>query len=160
MDTYFCSLGCPCDSQYQANFASEGGDEWTWSPTGASRVNDCPGFDTYFGDDQDIVNALVPILRHAEKSLQCSGLCSPGKTYLFAGLSEGIPPERCWELLHDFFDDLMKPVFYVLCTLYLLCLFAFFCNLANCCRDRDREEAEERAKRDAYYTKQLRVNSR
>ena len=74
MDNYFCKV-CACDEQYKANFATEGGDSWNWSPTGASRVDDCDGFDSYFGDDQDIVNALVPILRHAEKSLQCSGLC-------------------------------------------------------------------------------------
>ena len=62
MDDELCSINCPCDQTYKDNFAEREGETWTWSPNGAVNVEQCPGFDQAFGDDQKLVEQVRPFV--------------------------------------------------------------------------------------------------
>ena len=94
LDKYCVADGCQCTEQ---TYAPPDGHEWATSGTTYENFFECTeANDVSLGEE---FNALKPILADFEVELDCSGICSAAKLWIFSDLSDHttLPTKGCAE---------------------------------------------------------------
>jgi len=106
---YMCTSYCPCiqsedttgafsaltRTELESFYPSRSGGIY-WGTSGDSSTYstfaDCFSTNTFFSDDQDVVDQdIIDLVNYLETTYECSGVCNPGYFYWTLGLSSGIP---------------------------------------------------------------------
>ena len=120
--TTLCYSSCPCNWDH-ASFP------YSYSSTGANKVQNCPGFDSAFKAYSDYFVALELI----EDEFNCAGICSQSPYYLFTDDNKNAPNQACAPKIQDYLETYSKRIGAAAIVIAVVLLLIVICSCCLCC---------------------------
>lgn len=125
-----CHSSCPCAADPKKY------PDLVTSPTGAKKVQDCPGFDAKFGNYSEYLISMEAM----ERELDCAGICEPkSRFYMFSDVTKGDPIDACGPRLMDYLNKYSKAIGAISIIIGAILLIVLILSCCLCCKSDKKE---------------------